>query len=321
MEKKARIFVTRRIPEAGLARLREETAMTLWDRSEEIVPRERLMEMAPQIEGLLALPSESIDREFFEAASRLRIVSNYAVGYDNIDVQAARDAGVMVANTPDVLTDATADLAFALILTACRRVAEGERLVRSGRWKSWGPELLLGKEVTGASLGIVGLGRIGMAVAERAAGFRMPLFYTGTGPKEEARRVGADWLEIGELLATCEIVSLHCPLTPETYHLIGEEELGLMRDDAVLINTGRGGLVDQEALYRALKEGRVAAAGLDVFEPEPLPADHPLLTLDNCVAAPHIGSASRKARDAMAELAAANLLAGLRGGEPPARVC
>jgi glyoxylate reductase len=226
---------------------------------------------------------------------------------------------IVVTNTPDVLTEATADIAFGLILGASRRMGEAERLVRKGAWKSWGPTLLLGQDVYGATLGIVGLGRIGRAVARRARGFSMKILHTGH-TQEDDPETGSRWVPLEELLASSDILSLHCPLNEDTRHLINRNTLKLMKPSAVLVNTGRGGLVHQEDLYEALARGVITAAGLDVFDPEPFPADHPLLSLENVLALPHIGSASVAAREGMAVLAAENLLAVLEGREPPCRV-
>ncbi len=315
-EKKPKVLVTRKIPEKGLSLLREKVNLEIWPHDDIPIPRKELLSRAPSLHGIIALPSDSIDGEFFQRASLLKIVSHYAVGYDNIDVAEATKHHVVVTNTPDVLTQATADIAFALILGAARRTGEAERFLRSGKWQSWGPELLLGREVYGSTLGIVGLGRIGRAVAKRARGFDMSLCHTGNTPRDDLE-TGSRWLPLEELFRTAHIVSLHCPLTEKTRHLVNRKTLGLMKPGAILINTGRGGLVDQEALYEALSEGKLAAAGLDVFDPEPLPATHPLLTLENLMALPHIGSASVTAREGMAVMAARNILAVLVEGTAP----
>ena len=257
-------------------------------------------------DALLCLLTDRIDAELLERAPRLRIVANLAVGTDNIDLAAARARGVAVSNTPDVLTDATADLAFALLLAAARRLPWADRYVRGGGFTGWRPDLGLGLDVTGRTLGIVGWGRIGRAVAERARGFRMDVIWNG--------RSGGT--PLGELLARSDFVSLHAPLTDETRHLIGERELRGMRSHAVLVNTARGPLVDEAALVRALREGWIAGAGLDVFEREPALAAG-LAELPQVVLAPHIGSATPATRDRMAEIAAANIIAALRGEPIP----
>ena len=239
------------------------------------------------------------------------------VGFDNIDVTAATARGIPIGNTPDVLTDATADFSFALMMSAGRRVLEGNRYVHDGKWKTWGPMLLLGNEIYGATLGLVGLGRIGKAMARRAAGFNMNVIYYDPSESGHAHDINATPVDLETLLAESDFISLHTPLTPDTRHLIDAEALSRMKRSAVLVNTARGPVVDMDALYKALKEKHIFAAGLDVTEPEPLPANHPLLTLDNLVITPHIASASVTARSNMAFLAAKNLIAGLKGEQLP----
>jgi glyoxylate reductase len=260
-----------------------------------------------ECEGLLCTLSDRIDAELLDACPRLRVIANYAVGYDNIDVAAARSHGVAVGNTPDVLTDATADLAFALLLAAARRVVEGERAVRAGEWGAWRPDFLIGPDVSGTTLGIVGYGKIGQAVARRARGFDMEVLWSGS----------SGGTPLFELLERSDHVSLHCPLTEATFHLIDEAALRAMKPTAVLVNTARGAVVDPVALRRALEQGWIAAAGLDVTEPEPLAPDDPLLAAPGVVVTPHIASASVRARARMADLAVDNLLAGLAGGALP----
>jgi glyoxylate reductase len=258
-----------------------------------------------------------MDDEVMDAAGvDLRVIANMAVGYDNVDVKAAVERGVVVTNTPGVLDETTADVAFMLLLAAARRLGEGERLLRAGRWEWWGPKQLIGRDVWGKRLGIVGLGRIGQAVARRAKGFGMEVLYHNRSRKEEAEReFEARYMGLNELLETADFVSIHTPLTPETKHLIGAEELDNMKPEAVLVNTSRGAVVDEAALADALAESRIFAAGLDVYEEEP--DVHPkLLELENVVLAPHIGSASVETRDKMAALAAENLAAVLRDEEP-----
>jgi glyoxylate reductase len=266
---------------------------------------EQLIERARDAEGLLCLLTDPIDADVIGALPRLRAISNYAVGWDNIDLEAATQRGIPVGHTPDVLTGATADLAFGLMLAVARRVVEGAQLVRGGRWRTWAPDTLLGRDVHGARLGIVGYGRIGRAVAARAEGFGMTVVYT-------ARNGG---VPLDDLLAGSDFISLHLPLTGETEGLIDEGALERMRSSAFLINTARGPLVNSDALAKALEQGAIAGAALDVTHPEPLPADHPLARAPNAVITPHIGSASRQAREAMSELAVDNLLAAL-GGRP-----
>ena len=297
----ARAFVTRALPGAALDRLAQQHDVDIWD-GEEPPAADELRARAAEADGLLSMLTDRIDAELLDACPRLRVVSNYAVGTDNVDVAAAASRGIAVGNTPGVLTEATADLAFALLLAAARRIVEADAFVRDGRWATWQPGLMLGRDVHGATLGIVGYGRIGQAVARRAEGFGMAVVHTKA-------------VSLHELLERSDFVSLHAPLTAETRGMIGEAELRRMKPTAILVNTARGPLVDQAALRTALAEGWLAGAALDVFDPEPLPAGDPLLGAPNLVVAPHIGSASHGAREAMAELAVDNLLAGL-AGEP-----
>jgi glyoxylate reductase len=286
------------------------------------IPREELLRRVAGRDGLLALLTERIDAELLDAAGpRLRIVANYAVGFDNVDVGECTRRGILVSNTPDVLTETTADLAWALILAAARRVAEGDRFLRSRRRWIWGPLMMLGQDVHGKVLGIVGFGRIGRAVARRAAGFGMRVRYhsRNPAPEEVERELGAERRTLEELLAEADVVSLHCALTPETHHLIGAEQLRRMKPTAILVNTARGPVVDEAALADALARGEILAAGLDVFEREP--EVHPrLLELDNVVLVPHLGSATVETRVAMGMVAADNLLAAFEGRRPPTLV-
>ena len=312
-----KVYVTRRVHEEGLRRLRESCDVEVWD-GEEPVPREVLVERIRDAEGLYCLLTERVDEELLAHAPKLRVVSVMAVGVDNVDLDACTRRGIPVGHTPGVLTETTADLTWALLLAAARRLAEAQQAVHQGRWITWEPLGFLGQDVHGKTLGIVGLGRIGSAVARRALGFGMRLLYHNRRPRPELEAaLGAQYVDLPTLLRESDFVSLHAPLTPETRHLIGEAELRAMKPTAVLINTARGGLVDPQALYRALKEGWIWAAALDVTEPEPLPPDHPLLTLPNCLVTPHIGSASHATRARMAVMAAENLLAGLRGERLP----
>jgi glyoxylate reductase len=306
----ARCFVTRRLPGSALDRLRERHDVDVWP--ERLPPSdEELANRAADADGLLTLVTDRVDAGLIEHSPRLRAISNYAVGYDNVDVDAASARGIPVGNTPDVLTDATADLAFALLLAAARKLPEALAAVRAGDWLTWEPGQYLGAAVNGATLGIVGLGRIGRAVARRASGFDMTVLHTGSGD-------GGTSLET--LLERSDFVSLHCPLTPETHHLIDASALASMRSSAILINTARGPIVDHDALRSALISGQIAGAALDVTDPEPLPAGDPLLEAPNLIVAPHIGSATRVAREQMAELAVDNLLAGLDGRPMPHQV-
>ena len=309
-----RVLVTREIPEAGLRFLENFDVTILSERPPE---RGELLEAVKGASGILATLTEQVDAELMQAAGEdLKVIANMAVGYDNVDLEAARERGVVITNTPEVLDETTADTAFMLLLAAARRLGEGERIVRSGRWEAWGPKMLTGPDVWGKTLGIVGFGRIGQAMARRARGFDMEVFYTARSRKEDAENeLGARYAELDELLQTSDFVSLHTPLTEETKHLIGVGELKKMKPESVLVNTSRGPIVDEGALADALTQGRIFAAGLDVYEEEP--EVHPrLLELENVVLAPHIGSASIETRDKMATLAAENINAVLRGEKP-----
>jgi glyoxylate reductase len=305
-----KIFITRIIPDKGLNLVKQHFPLSeVWP--EEMPPsREILLERVRGVDGLLCLLTERIDAELMDAAGpQLKVISSMSVGVDHVDVAAATARGIPVGNTPGVLTDATADMAFALLFAAARRVVEGEKYVREGKWKTWHPQLLLGRDFVGATLGIVGFGRIGQAVAKRAQGFDLRVhFYDPTArPAYGARPVDLD-----VLLRESDFVSIHVPLTAETKHLVNTEFLAKMKSDAILVNTSRGGVVNQAALYDALKSHRIFAAALDVTDPEPVPMDSPLLELDNCLIVPHLGSASQHTRDMMAYLAAENLVAGLK---------
>jgi lactate dehydrogenase-like 2-hydroxyacid dehydrogenase len=269
-------------------------------------------------DGLLCLLTESIDAALIARGERLRVISQLAVGVDNIDLKAATARGIPVGHTPGVLTEATADMTFALLMSAARRIPEGVDDVRAGRWLTWEPMALLGADVWGATLGIVGLGRIGTAVALRAQGFRMRILYYDAvrSPAKEAE-LGLEYAPLDTLLAEADFVSLHCPLIPATHHLIDEEALRRMKPAAILVNAARGPVVDTDGLVQALQEGWIRGAALDVTDPEPIPADHPLVGLSNCIIVPHIASATVTARERMATMAAENLLAGLRGEQLP----
>jgi glyoxylate reductase len=302
----ARCFVTRELPGSALDRLREAHEVDVWP--ERLPPSsEELRRRTAEVEGLLSLLTDRVDAELIDGSPHLRAISNYAVGYDNIDVEAATARGIAVGNTPDVLTETTADLAFALLLAAARRLPEALASVAEGDWLTWEPARHLGYDVHGATLGIVGMGRIGRAVAKRAEGFEMTVLSTS--------RTSTTTLE--ELLAGSDFVSLHCPLTPETHHLIDAEALATMRPDAILINTARGPIVDQAALVTALERATIAGAALDVTDPEPPAADDPLLSAPNLIMVPHIASATHATRERMADLAVDNLLAALAGESMP----
>lgn len=316
--KRPRVYVCRPLLGRALAMLQERCEVKVWPDPDRPPVREVLLEEAREAEGLVTLVTERVDELLLQAAPRLRVVSNVAVGYDNVDVAAATRRGVVVTNTPDVLTETTADLTWALLLAAARRVVEGDRFTRAGRWGSWGLEFMLGQDVHGRTLGVVGLGRIGRAVARRARGFDMRVLYASRRRHEDAEReLGVQWYLLDDLLAEADFVSLHTPLTPQTHHLINRERLRRMKPTAVLVNTCRGPVLDEEALVEALRERWIWAAGLDVFDREPLPADSPLLTLDNVVLTPHVGSASFATRARMCEMAAENCVAVLLGQRPP----
>jgi glyoxylate reductase len=319
MPDRPKVFVARVLPDDGLEPIKAATDAVVWP--EELPPpRDELLRSIEGCDGVLTLLTDRVDAEFLDRAGpQLKVVSNYAVGFDNVDVDECTRRGIPVGNTPGVLTETTADLAWALLMAAGRRLAEGDRYVRAGRWKTWGPLLLLGPDVHGSTLGIVGFGRIGQAIARRAAGFGMTVLYHDVQrlPSEVTGPLGATYVELDDLFARSDFISLHVNLTEETRHLIDADALRGMKSTAVLVNTSRGPVVDGRALFEALRDGEIFAAALDVTDPEPLPADDPLLTLENCLVVPHIASASRATRGKMAEMAAANLLAGLRGERLP----
>ena len=313
---KPKVFVTRVILDKGLDLVKEFCDVDLW--TEELPPaREVVLERVKGVQGILSLLTDKMDPLVMDAAGPgLKVISNYAVGYDNIDVPAATQRGIAVGNTPGVLTDATADLSFALLMAAARRVVEGMNYVKAGHWKTWGPSLLLGSDLAGATLGIIGYGRIGRAVAKRATGFDMKIiYYDPTIPP--GSDVPGRHIDLDTLLRESDFVSVHTPLTPETRHMLNRDAFARMKRSAVLVNTARGPVVDPDALYEALRDGQIFAAGLDVTEPEPIPMDSPLLTLDNLIIVPHIASASIRTREQMAVMAAQNLIAGLKGEKLP----
>jgi lactate dehydrogenase-like 2-hydroxyacid dehydrogenase len=313
-----KIFITRLIPDFGLFLIKE--SFPLFDSTQEspdiwhhdLPPsRDELIERSRGVDGLLCLLTDKIDGDVMDAIGpQLKVISSMSVGVDHIDVAAATTRGIPVGNTPGVLTDSTADQTFALMLSAARRIPEAERYLRAGKWVTWQPSLLLGADIAGATLGIVGFGRIGQAVAKRAQGFGMRVLFHS--PNAESA-YGARPADLDTLLYESDFVSIHVPLKPETKHLVNAEFLAKMKPSAVLVNTARGGVLDQTALYQALKSSQIFAAALDVTDPEPLPMDSPLLELENCIIVPHLGSASKNTRDMMSLLAAQNLVAGLKG--------
>ena len=314
---KPKVLITRRVPQQGIDQVAAHCEVELWD-SDLPIPRDVLLEKVADKDGIYCLLTERINDELLDAAPKLKVVSQMAVGFDNIDVAACTRRGIPVGNTPGVLTETTADFTWALLMAAARRVVEGVEYVRTGQWVTWGPMLLIGPDLYGATLGIVGMGRIGQAVARRAMGFGMRILYTDAQAIASAEQeFGATFVSTEQLLAESDFVTLHVNLTPQTYNMIDREALRQMKQTAILVNAARGGCVDPDALVEALRSGEIAYAALDVTEPEPLPADHPLVHLPNCIIVPHIASASIATRTKMATMAADNLLAGVRGEPLP----
>src|ERR687885_160007 len=314
-DKRPRVFVSRIIPDEGFQPIIAQTDADVWQ-DELPPPRDELLRAVVGRDGILTLLTDRVDDELLDQAGpQLKVVSNYAVGFDNIDVPACTRRGVAVGNTAGVLTETTADAAFALLMAAARRIPEAYDYVRQDRWKTWGPLLLLGPDVHHATLGILGFGRIGREIAKRARGFDMQVLYydVQAASPEDEQRLNARRASMDEVLAQSDFVTLHVNLTPETYHLMNQERLAKMKRSAILVNASRGPVVDPEALYDALKHGVIAGAALDVTDPEPMPGNHKLLTLPNCLVVPHIASGSFATRGKMASIAAQNLLAGIRG--------
>ncbi|MHB2154972.1 2-hydroxyacid dehydrogenase [Calditrichota bacterium GD2] len=315
MNNRFKVFITKKIPRAGIELLEQKGYQVTVHPEDIPISRAELEKAVAEYDALICLLSDTIDKEILSKARKLKVIANYAVGYNNIDVQEAAKRKIFVTNTPDVLTAATADLTWALILAVSRRVVEADRFLRKGQFKGWQPELLLGMEIKGKTLGIVGAGRIGQAVARRAIGFEMNIVYHSTQSKPAfEEETNARYLSLDELVEVADIVSLHCPLTPQTVHLLNKERIFAMKKGAILINTARGPVVDEEALVAALKKGHLFGAGLDVFEHEP--EVHPeLLKLNNVVLLPHIGSATVETRDEMARMAARNVISVLEKNE------
>lgn len=313
-----RIFVTRVIPEMGLEMVRQAADVEVWQESLP-PPYEVLLQKVSGLDGLLCLLTDKIDADLMDAAGkRIKVISQMAVGFDNIDIPAATQRGIPIGHTPGVLTDTTADFAWTLLMSAARRVVEGDKFTRAGKWKTWGPIDFLGPDITGATLGIIGFGRIGQGLAKRAQGFDMRILYHDVQRYPEAEQAyHAQAVDLQVLLRESDFVSLHTVLSDETYHLMDDAKFKLMKPSAILINSSRGPVVDPAALYRALSSGTIAYAALDVTEPEPINMDSPLLELDNIIIAPHIASASFQTRNKMATMAAANLIAGLHGERLP----
>lgn len=314
---KPKVYVTRLLPKEAMDKIHSFCDAKTWE-GELPPPRDVLLENVADVQGLLSLLTDKIDAELMDKAPKLKVISNCAVGFDNIDVKEATKRRIIVGNTPGVLTETTADFAFALLISAARRIVEGDKQVRAGKWKTWGPMILLGQDVHDATLGIVGLGRIGQAVARRARGFGMKIIYHDVARQKQAEDgLGIKFTDLETLLADSDFITLHTNLTPETHHLIGAKQFDKMKKNCILVNTSRGPIVDNMALYEALRSGKIAYAALDVTEPEPLPAQHPLLTLDNVIVVPHIASASVATRTKMGLMAADNLISGLKGEMPP----
>lgn len=314
---KQKVLVTRKMPHNAIDKLREFYEVDEWPHEDLPIPRDILKEKIRNIDGLLCLLTENIDEDMISHANTLKGISNMAAGYNNIDIKAASEKGILVTNTPDVLTETTADLTFALLMATARRIPEAENFLKNGEWKTWSPMQLTGQDIYGATLGIIGLGRIGESVAKRAKGFDMKILYHNRSRKPESeKKLGLEYTEFHTLLKEADFICVMTPLTPQTENLIGETELSLMKETSVLLNTARGGIVDEEALYEALESKRIWAAGLDVFKKEPIDLDHPLLQLSNVVTLPHIGSASIKTRLKMADLAVDNLIAVLENQKP-----
>ena len=318
--KNMKVFITRKIPQDGIDILKKEKLEI------EIFPydrpptKEEIIRGVKDANALISLLTDKIDREVIDSAPELKVIGNYAVGYNNIDVEYAKKKGIVVVNTPGVLTDATADLTFALLLSAARRVVEGDKFMREGKFKGWAPMLLLGKDIWGATIGIIGAGRIGQAVAQRAKGFHMKILYYSRRRKIDfERETGAKFVSLEKLLKEADFVTIHTPLTKETYHLLGEREFKMMKEGAILINTSRGEVVDENAMLKALKSGKLFAAGLDVFHGEPH-VNPELFELTNVVLTPHIGSATERTRRKMAMMVCSDVLRVLCGEEPENRV-
>lgn len=314
-----KVYISRKIPPDAVQIVQAAADVRAWDREDLPVPRDVLLRETAGVDGLLSLLTDRVDDELMAAAPRLKVVSNFAVGYDNIDVAAATRRRIVVTNTPEVLTETVADFAFCLLLAAARRLVEADAYTRAGHWKTWEPLLLAGQDLYRATLGLVGLGRIGSAVARRAKGFAMRILYYDPYRREDLERdLGIEYRpHLDDVLREADFVSVHVPLSDATRHLLGRDQFAMMKRSAVFVNTSRGPVVDQQALAEALASGEIYAAGIDVFEREPVPADDPLLKLANVIVAPHIASASIPTRIRMATLAAENLVAVLQGQTPP----
>jgi len=314
---KSKVYLTRKLPREVLDKLSGYFQLKMWEEENIPVPRDVLLKEIEDTDGLLCLLTDAIDEEMVNRAAQLKVICNLAVGYDNIDMEAAAKKGIIITNTPGVLTETTADLTFALLMAAGRRVVEASDTLRSGGWGAWSLMQLTGQDIHGATIGIIGLGRIGEALVKRAKGFDMNvLYYSRTRKINKEQELDISYANLPDLLRQSDYVCIMIPYNDESHHMIGEEELSLMKNTAILVNSSRGGIVDEDALYNALSRGDIWAAGLDVFEQEPVRLEHPLLSLPNVVALPHIGSASVRTRMQMAHLAADNLVSALTRGIP-----
>ncbi|BAQ11619.1 glyoxylate reductase [Bacillus sp. OxB-1] len=314
---KPKVYITRKLPDEIINRLTEMCEVRMWEEEDVPVPYEVLEKEIQEIDGLLCLLTENINEELMEKSRKLKIIANMAVGFNNIDIMSAKERGILVTNTPGVLTETTADLTFALLMATARRLVEASDYLKGGEWKTWSPMQLTGQDIHGSTLGIIGLGEIGEALVKRAKGFDMNVvYYNRTRKYEKEEKLEIKYVSLDELLGVSDFVCVMTPYTTETHHLIGENQLSLMKASAILINTARGGIVDEMALFKALKNKKIWGAGIDVFEQEPVSLNHPLLTLSNVVSLPHIGSASVVTRMKMADLAVTNLLQGLSNSIP-----
>ena len=312
-----KVFVSRRVAQKAIALITPHAEVDVWE-GEDAPPREEFLRRIADIDGLLLLGVDTMDSAAMDAAPKLKVIADISVGYDNVDIEAASKRGIMVSNTPGVVTDSTADLTFALMLAIARRLVEMVNLTVRGEWKMWGPMDMLGCDVHHKTLGIIGLGRIGAAVAKRAQGFSMKVVYYDVVRRPNEAELGVEYVgDIPTLLSMSDFVSIHVPLSQETRYLIGAKELSSMKPTAILINASRGSVVDQKALYQALKRKQISGAAIDVTEVEPIPPDDPLLTLDNIIITPHIGTQTEETGIKMSVLAAENMLAGLRGETMP----
>ncbi|MCH1625537.1 2-hydroxyacid dehydrogenase [Ferdinandcohnia quinoae] len=317
------VFITRKLSDDVIVALQDVAEVKMWPKEEIAVPREVLLEEAKKAAAIITMLSDKIDAELIDAAPNLKVIANLAVGFDNIDVSYANSKGIIVCNTPEVLTDTTADLTFALLMATSRRVVEAAQFVKDGKWKSWSPLLLAGHDIHHKTIGIVGMGKIGEAVAKRATGFDMDILYHNRSRNLAAEKsLGAKYVSFDELIETADFIVCLTPLTNETRNLFNENSFKKMKKSAIFINVSRGPVADEDALYQALVSGEIAAAGLDVFDKEPIDATHPLLTLTNVIALPHIGSSSTETREIMMALCCDNVIAVLQNGKPktPVRI-